>query len=113
MLPLSSFIPSYLRRVARKFHRIEKVLQTLQTPSAFLVDTFKTAFPTGSVEEFVNMMKMKGVRYAQQLELLDQFGAPKDHPAREAISDGAEIEGTYGERLGDKMNAMKDFFSKF
>eukprot|EP01128_Nolandella_sp_AFSM9_P005917 TRINITY_DN2956_c0_g1_i2.p1 TRINITY_DN2956_c0_g1~~TRINITY_DN2956_c0_g1_i2.p1 ORF type:complete len:376 (-),score=72.30 TRINITY_DN2956_c0_g1_i2:6-1133(-) len=103
----------YTKRVARKFQHIEKVLRTLQTPTTFLLDTFTTSFPDGSVEEFVRLMKMKGVKYTTQIELLDQFGAPADHPARAAIIEGAEVEGTYGERLGDKVNAMKDFFKSF
>jgi hypothetical protein len=78
--------PTYLKKVRRECETIEKMLKVIWTPVDMLVDTYKALLPNHSDADFVAIMQLKGVPYADQHALLDVYGTPKDSPTRDLVS---------------------------
>jgi DNA-binding FrmR family transcriptional regulator len=77
---------AYLKKVRREVETIEKMLKVIWTPSDMLVDTYKALLPNHSDADFVAIMQLKGVPYAEQHVLLDVYGTPKDSPTRDLVT---------------------------
>lgn len=78
--------PAYLKKVRRECETIEKMLKIIWTPTDMLVDTYKALLPSHTDADFVTIMQLKGVPYAEQHSLLDAFGTPKDSPTRDLVT---------------------------
>lgn len=77
---------AYLKRVRRETEPVEKKLKVIWTPADMLVDTFKALLPNSPDTEFVAIMQLKGIPFAEQHALLDAFGTAKDSRSRELVT---------------------------
>lgn len=77
---------AYLKRVRRETESVEKKLKVIWTPADMLVDTFKALLPSSSDTEFVAIMQLKAIPFADQHALLDAFGTPRDSRTRELLT---------------------------
>ena len=77
---------AYLKKVRRESETIEKMLKVIWTPVDMLVDTYKALLPNHSDKDFVRIMQLKGVPYAEQHQLLDAFGTAKDSETRSIVT---------------------------
>jgi hypothetical protein len=84
--PSATAPSAYLKKVKREVESIEKMLKVIWTPSDMLVDTYKALLPNHKVDNFVAIMQLKGVPYAEQHALLDAFGTSREDPVRDQVS---------------------------
>lgn len=77
---------SYIKKVKREVEPIEKMLKVIWTPTDMLVDTYKALLPSHTDADFVAIMQLKGVPFAEQHALLDAFGTAKDSPTRDLVT---------------------------
>jgi hypothetical protein len=93
----------YVKRVKRELDRIEKIIRLVIGPVDILVESYKTNFPDHNETELVKIMDLKYIRKQDQEHLLDQYGSPKDSPAR------LEIRSALQET--DKTNTIRKLFN--
>lgn len=102
---------AYLKRVRRETEPVEKKLKVIWTPADMLVDTFKALLPSSPDTEFVAIMQLKGVPFAEQHALLDAFGTTKDSRTRELVT--RDWVNSSRNALDSTTQTVKDALSRF
>ena len=64
---------SYTTHVSKEFAKIEMLLKLVGTPSEILVEMIKQQWPDCKLKDLQLVMQLKGLKKAQQNELMDSF----------------------------------------
>ncbi|OQR95008.1 vacuolar protein sorting-associated protein 53 [Achlya hypogyna] len=64
----------YAKFVTNEMAHAEAVLKLIGTPQEMLIESFKIMWPEGTAADFQTILNMKGIKKADQLQLLEQLG---------------------------------------
>jgi hypothetical protein len=81
--------------------RLDKLLETVMTPSELLVDSYKAIVSDHTKLELIKIMDIQGIKKSDQEGYFDQYGSTKDSPGRldvrsAAASEEKAVLGSYG-----------------